>query len=332
MRFLIRTDATFEIGSGHLMRCIALGQILQDEGNQVIFLTKTENENLLNRIIQENFELIKINKEVNNFEDALMCTKIGKDKNIDWIITDGYNFKTDYQKILKNEKFKLMCIDDIAECHYVSDIVLNQNYNAEKILNYSCENYTKLLIGIKYLLLRREFRNYDIKNIKYKKNVSNILITLGSIDPYNTINKILEIFENSKKFSFNITVIAGFENKNYEFLINKYSKSFHNIIIYKYTNNIFEHFIKNDLIITSGGTTVWEALFLKKKCIIICLADNQRINIDQLSKDNYIITLNWYYNLNVKLLLNLINKKFNNLAVKNNNKIGLFSSKYFYNY
>lgn len=255
MRFLIRADANFEVGSGHLMRCIAIGQMLVDGGHKVIFLTQTENKNLLNRIKMENIILKKMVKTSDISDDLKKTLEEAKKINIDWIITDGYEFETEYQMAIKKEGFKLMCIDDIANCHYVSDIVLNQNLNADKLFKYSCEKNTKLFLGSNYLLLRKEF--WTQKNIKNKnKKCKRILVSFGNS---NVINKdyFLEIIETLAKYP-NFKKITVVSNPCYFEKINIDSK----INVFDFNNKFIEIIKETDLGIIAMGLTSIELLWM----------------------------------------------------------------------
>ena len=70
---------------------------------------------------------------------------------------DGYHFRPSYQLRVKDSGHPLLVIDDMAHLdHYYADVVLNQNIHAEQ-LDYSCEPYARMLLGSRYVLLRREF-------------------------------------------------------------------------------------------------------------------------------------------------------------------------------
>jgi len=61
-KILIRADATTQMGTGHIMRCIALAQAWQDQGGNVIFLSHCHSETSCQRILDEGFEFIPIEK------------------------------------------------------------------------------------------------------------------------------------------------------------------------------------------------------------------------------------------------------------------------------
>ncbi|MCX6158529.1 MAG: UDP-2,4-diacetamido-2,4,6-trideoxy-beta-L-altropyranose hydrolase [Ignavibacteriae bacterium] len=320
MKFLIRADASNEIGTGHVMRSIALGQMLIDEGHIVYFLTQSENESLKNRIKREGFDLICFSEE-DTIEDAKYTAKRGKDLKADWVITDGYKFKTEYQKVIKVAGFKLMCIDDVCECHYMSDIVLNQNYDADKIFKYSKEDYTRLFLGTNNVLLRREIINNAKSNscndINHKPN--NILILKGGSDLYFPIDEILNIFDKNANRPLNIKVISKIEEH-----VTKLTNSNINYTHSTITNKIQTDFLWCDIAITAGGSTVWELLYYKKKPLVIGIAENQRIIIEELSKSNYVISLGWADNLMTEKLERIINSDFNDLKYLNELQVKLF--------
>lgn len=292
MKFLIRADASPQIGMGHVMRCIALGQILKDAKNEVIFLTQTKNDSIIKRIRYEKFKVITMNKKKNILTDAKETIKQGKKYNVEWIITDGYKFTTAYQKEIKKNGFKLMCIDDTAQCHYVSDIVLNQNLNAEKIFKYSCEPYTKLLLGIKYVLLRKEYRKLNNYNRVINNSVKKVLITMGGSDPDNFTLKVVNFLNEIKYCNLKVKVIIGPEYKIERDLKFALKNSSHKLELVKFRNNIIPLIKWCDLAISSASSTVWELLMLKTPTLLISLDRNQNSMFIELRREKCILPLN----------------------------------------
>src|SRR4030095_2375161 len=72
------------------------------------------------------------------------------------VVLDGYNFKTTYQQQIKSKGCKLVCIDDIHAYHFVADVVINHAPGIDA-KQYSCEAYTQLYLGTKYVLLKKIF-------------------------------------------------------------------------------------------------------------------------------------------------------------------------------
>lgn len=332
MNFLIRADATSEMGTGHVIRCIALGQLLHDNQHTVFFATKTTNQNLLQRIEKEKFSLIKYDVDILTSEDADKTAAIAINNKVDFVITDGYHFDTCYQQTIKNHNLKLMCIDDIAGCHYVSDIVLNQNLNAELVFKYSTVPYTKLFLGTDYVLFRREFRTINNFTRIIKDECNNILITLGGGDANNNSAKILDIINQVQFQKFNINLLLGSGFLYYEEIKDIANKSYHKINIIKSVENIVPFIEQCDLAITAGGTTVWELVILNTPMLVGVVAENQVPITKQLEKVGAAKNIGWFSKLDSDSFINTLelfvkqkelrNTQINNqLAIKPGSKI-----------
>ena len=57
MNVVIRTDASIEIGSGHVMRCITIAKKLKEQGSSISFITRNHNGNLINFIKGNGFDV-----------------------------------------------------------------------------------------------------------------------------------------------------------------------------------------------------------------------------------------------------------------------------------
>ncbi len=106
MRFAIRTDASLTIGSGHVMRCLALAHALSELGNEVVFICKEHDSNLINKIIDSGYEvkalpLASANKLDSPHlyaewlggtqeDDSVKTIAAIKSVDVDWMIVDHY--------------------------------------------------------------------------------------------------------------------------------------------------------------------------------------------------------------------------------------------------
>jgi UDP-2,4-diacetamido-2,4,6-trideoxy-beta-L-altropyranose hydrolase len=73
---LVRADANALIGSGHVMRCIALAQSWQDEGGAVMFLMAHGAIGVESRIRAEGFEIETLGSEPGSLADAVETGKM----------------------------------------------------------------------------------------------------------------------------------------------------------------------------------------------------------------------------------------------------------------
>jgi UDP-2,4-diacetamido-2,4,6-trideoxy-beta-L-altropyranose hydrolase len=273
---LIRADANARMGTGHLMRCLALAQAWQAQGGEAIFVTACENTGLLGRLRDEGLQVIRLERAFPDADDWAMTSQVLVAHPGAWVVLDGYNFDPSYQLRVKEAGHPLLVIDDMAHLdHYYADVVLNQNLHAAQ-LTYSCEPYTCLLLGTRYVLLRREFWPWcgwqrEIPDIARK-----VLVTLGGADPDNVTFKIVQALRQVDVDGLEVVVVIGASNPHHQELEFAVRHSPFAIRLENNVTNMPELMAWADVAISAGGSTCWELAFMGLPNLALILSDNQR--------------------------------------------------------
>ena len=330
MKVIFRVDASNQIGTGHLMRCISLAQNLSKKKVQITFISYCGNRKIKNKILNEGFKLISINNPYPNPNDLLITQKIIRNKKpLDlWVVLDGYHFDSEYQYAIKKDNLKLLVIDDNAHLkYYFADIILNQNIYSKKI-DYSDKSNAKLLIGAKYFLLREEFITAKIKRNKIKMLKKNILITMGGSDAKNATEKILKKLNIATFQQFDMAYVVLGSGNIHEKIIKKLIKKLNfKVKIFKNISNMAEIMSNSAVAISSAGSSSWELTFMQVPMILVELAENQKNSINWLSQKGLAINLGRVETIKPKHMSNAISKTMSNDKWLNNFKInseGLF--------
>src|SRR5690348_5454729 len=98
---IIRADATFAVGHGHVMRCLALAQAWQDKGGNCSFVISEPIPELARRLCAEGFELVPIGAVPGTSDDAAEVAELAHARDAGWVVVDGYQFKANYHRQLK---------------------------------------------------------------------------------------------------------------------------------------------------------------------------------------------------------------------------------------
>jgi len=167
---------------GHLVRSLALAQMLKPYFD-IQFLLNEYNSEIANIIISEGLECFYIDDQYT--EDRFIS-------NTDIVILDGYGFKSDYQKGIKQNGKKLVCIDDIHAFHFYADIIINVSDSVSKD-DYSAEPYTRYLLGGQYALLRNIFLASGRKPGRTIGFINEVFISMGGADTNNISLKVLSV-------------------------------------------------------------------------------------------------------------------------------------------
>ena len=293
----IRADASQEIGVGHVMRCIALAQVWQEQGGRAFFLTHCDSNSLRQRIIAEGFGLSSIEMPHPHPSDLAKTLSVLTPKKkyainqVDetvqpWLALDGYHFTSDYQKAIRDADARLLLFDDMNHLsHYHADILLNQNIYAPD-LHYNCNTDAILLLGTRYVLLRREFLKYrDFKRMIPGK-AKNILVTMGGSDPDNVTLKVIEAIKLVNDPSLEVQVVVGPSNPHEKAIRNTMHDTPCVTHLSQNTTNMPELMDWADIAITAGGSTCWELAFMGVPALISILAENQRLIVEELDRSS----------------------------------------------
>ena len=328
---LIRADASTQIGTGHLMRCIALAQAWQVSGGVVQFVCAEIPSGLVNRLELEGCKLTKIGSKPGSNADIANTIKSAKHNEAAWVVIDGYHFGEGYQKALKDAGFRLLCIDDYGHSnHYHADLVLNQNISAEALFYQKRDPNTRLLIGVEYALIRKEFwpwRNWARTNAK---NVKNILVTMGGSDPENITLKVIEALYIVNMPDVTARILVGSGNENLHALERFIENYKENLLISRGRgHSLRDSSIKNDLpkidlirnasdmpsqmawsdiAVSAGGSTCWELLFMQTPTAICMVAENQVEIVEKLDSLNLIENIGGHNKATVKSIYRSIQK------------------------
>ncbi len=273
---LIRADANIAMGTGHVMRCLALAQAWQDAGGRAVFAMAETTPSLERRMREEGIEAEHLSGSAGTAEDAEQTRSLAARTNADWIVVDGYQFGSDYQSLIKSAGFKLLFMDDYVHAEpYSADLVLNQNLQASPSLYAKRAPSTQLLLGPRFAMLRREFhpwRNWERKTPAMGRR---ILVTMGGSDPDNLTAKVIEAIRNLSHPALEATILVGGSNPHLRSVGELIRGQKLPIRLVIDACNVSEWMTWADVAVAGAGTTFWEMCFLGLPGLLLVLAPNQ---------------------------------------------------------
>ncbi len=307
LKVLFRSDAFKEIGTGHLARCLTLADCLKDKKHGVSFIVNKKSKECIKKLGKLNHKFLYHNYNIGSNSDANLTIKIAKKYSIKWVVLDGYNFSTTYQENLKGGGLKILILDDYAHLKkYYCDALLNQNISAKKELYKGTS--AKFLLGSDYFILRDEFFKSGKKKRKISNTPNKILITMGGSDLNNVSSKILTFLNAYKEKKLEIIIIAGSINPHINKLNKLAKRSFHDVKVIENCKNMPSLISWADIGITSGGTTSYEIAYMGLPSLMVSLAKNQILNVEELSRKQSTINLGFYTSLKKDEFINQFKK------------------------
>ena len=289
--FIFRVDSSLEIGTGHLIRCLALAGYLLECNSEVVFICRDHQGSCHGMIEEKNFNLHLLHgkeKKIisknpddwlgySQLQDAFESSEIISKYPKAHVIVDHYSLDYSWESNIKCDSITV--IDDLANRSHKCNLLIDQSLKNTKSDYEDLIDGNFSFVGGNNLILREEFSEAnDWQGPGSKK----VFLCMGGIDPFNHTELILKSIINSHKNSLDnkklreIIVIAGNSfNKNLDenHFINESNLK---IKICKSPKRISKFMLQSDLCVLSCGTLILEACALGVPSLGIVLAENQK--------------------------------------------------------
>lgn len=211
MQVVFRADASLQIGTGHVMRCLTLADALRERGAQSNFICRPHAGHLLDLIHQRGHSATALAPADDAFtapadpshakwlgtdwsSDAEQTRQALGDQVVDWLVVDHYALDRRWGQALRPHTRRIMTIDDLADRPHDCDLLLDQNLGRQaKDYGGLISCHTQTLIGPAYALLRPEFAQWREHSLQRRAQpqLKNLLITMGGVDKTNATGQVL---------------------------------------------------------------------------------------------------------------------------------------------
>ena len=302
---LIRADASVAMGTGHVMRMIALAQAWCKDDGKAVFLCAEITPSLESTVGSEGFGLEKLEVVPGGREDLeATCSAVsrhgGKTSSVA-VALDGYQFGSDFQQGVKATGCRLLLVDDYGHADfYHSDLVLNQNLCARASLYARRGDATKLLLGPHYALLRREFSLVRRSAKDIPEKATRLLVTLGGADADNVTKRVIDALAGS---GFEMKVAVGGSNPHLASLLEaakEASRGTTRVDLVFDSREMPQLMAWADFAVAAAGSTCWELAFSGVPFLFFVLADNQAANAREMERRGFGLCLGGYAQFNTQ--------------------------------
>ncbi|MEZ5830995.1 MAG: UDP-2,4-diacetamido-2,4,6-trideoxy-beta-L-altropyranose hydrolase [Dongiaceae bacterium] len=273
MLSVFRVDASLQIGTGHVMRCLTLADELRRHGASARFICRGEPGNLNALIQSRGYEVAVLASQE---EELPGCAALLTGNRPDWIIVDHYALGADWERAARHWTGKLLVIDDLANRNHDCDVLLDQNLYDGVEQRYAAlvPRNCRQLIGPRFALLRPEFAEFRRKIARTAQPVSRLLINFGGADSSNETARFVELVRGQLSASVAIDVVVGPANPHAA-EIRALAEGQRNIAVHAGTDRMAELMSLADAFVGAGGSTTWERFCLGLPSLVVAVAENQ---------------------------------------------------------
>ena len=215
------------MGTGHLMRCLALAECLRDRGTEVRFICRAHPGNLIGLLRDRGMSVAELAPPgksarpydadytaglgVTEQEDAAQTIEALGEKQAEWLLVDHYGIGAKWEGRMRSHAAKLLVIDDLANRRHDCDVLLDQNYSERGSQRYvGClPEECALLLGPRYALLRPEYGAHRSAASRRAGQVRRVFVFFGGSDPHNVTGRALEALSDPTFDHLEVDVVAG---------------------------------------------------------------------------------------------------------------------------
>lgn len=301
MHVAFRTDASFDIGHGHVMRCLTLAHALREREATCLFICRAHAGHLIERIRHDGFRVIELPAPelptelpgspagwlgAAPDEDATQTLAALPDA-VDWLVADHYAIDASWESRLRAACTRLLVIDDLANRPHDCDLLLDQNpgracVDYERLVPIGCT----VLAGPSLALLRPEFPAHRQQSLaRPRTRLKKLMISMGGVDQHNTSTRVLDALNQTDlPDDLKITVVLGATAPWQDNVRQAAARMRWPTRVRVDVRDMAGLMAESDLAIGAGGGSALERCCLGLPSIIIPVADNQLAGSDALAR------------------------------------------------
>lgn len=306
MRFVFRADASLAIGSGHVMRCLALADALQARGHSSIFVSRDLDGNLHSAVRARGYPLEILHGsgqgyasgEVAPFhaawlqapwQDDAHATRAALEQHkADCLVVDHYALDARWQDSVRRSVRRLVVWDDLADRPHHADVVIDQN------LGRAAADYVpwvpstcRVLAGAQYAVLQPRYAQLRPISLTRRSGgrIAHVLVSMGGVDPDNATGALLPYLNRAHLPDVErVTLVMGRHAPWLEAVRASAARAAVPTEIAIAVSDLAERMASADLAFGGAGGTAWERCCLGVPSMIVVLAPNQRAGAQALAR------------------------------------------------
>lgn len=286
MLVAFRVDASFRLGTGHLVRCVTLANALRRQGFGVFFVCRRLPGHCCDWLEHQGFRVAGLplssehdlgSEESMEWEAGEVVEQIRKFGQPDWLVVDHYSIDARWESAMRPFCERIMVIDDLANRNHDCDALLDQNLAAGHETRYrdklpaSC----RTMLGPRFALLQPAYRELR-QRIRPRSGLpKRILVFFGGADADNLTGHVLDLLRTKVSIrDLQIEVVVGASNPH-KGQLQKENADIPGARFHDSLPTLAEVMLESDIAIGACGTTTWERCCLGLPALVITVAENQ---------------------------------------------------------
>jgi UDP-2,4-diacetamido-2,4,6-trideoxy-beta-L-altropyranose hydrolase len=266
LRIVYRADASVELGTGHVMRCLALAEALRGRAEQA-FVACSGPGDAHEKVRAAGFPLLS------PAEDFKAAVQSWSPSGVDVAVVDHYGLGAEWEGQARAVARRIVVIDDLANRKHDCDLLLDQNIigGDGSVYDGLVPAHARRLIGPRFALLRREFA---VERPRIRTELRRVFVFFGGADAVNETGKALAALEDPRLARLHATVVVGGSNPRASEIEARCAGRPRWRFV-RDARDVARLMAETDLALGAGGSTSWERCATGLPTILVATAENQ---------------------------------------------------------
>lgn len=287
-----RVDASRQIGSGHVYRCLALAEALRSHGVDSVFIHRAHVGNLHSLIESRGFSVRLLPPPPlsgSPQRDADYPTWLGVAESVDveesadavrevgakLLFVDHYGVSRDWEYAIRRQVDRVVVIEDLPDREHDCDVLIDQSgaWAAARAEQDAGLNPDLILAGPNYALvdpIYREARQLAVP----RSQISRILVFFGASDHLGLTEHALRVLNKPPFDRVAVDVVIGTSRAS-DGAIERLADVRGRATLHEAQRSLAPLMLRADLMIGAAGMTSWERCAVGLPSIAAVVAENQ---------------------------------------------------------
>ncbi len=268
---VFRCDASPTIGGGHVMRCLALAETMEETGWDVTFASRPSTVETLPMLAQTGYALRQVTAALADEPDEL--TRLLPD-GCDLLVIDNYGWDIARERDCRGWARNILVLDDVTGRNHDCDFLLDSAATDKLLYSNRVPGEAVVLTGPRHALVRRAFVRQRVAAMARRRGepVRSVLVSFGATDPFNAAAIALDALADTLPDAL-VTVAMSSHAPHLETLRQRAGRKIRFALD---VTDMASLLAAADLAIGAAGGMAFERAALGLASVIVTLADNQR--------------------------------------------------------
>ncbi len=278
MRIAFRLDSSTEIGSGHLMRCLAQARALRARGAEVVFVCAALPGSHAGTARRAGFDVMVIeplDPSDPDFEEAdAEATAAALVAPVDLLAVDHYGLSSRWERMMRSMCDRILVIDDLADRSHDADLLVDPTWPPDPArYDGLVAPATRRLLGPRYALMSSDIS--DLHDEPYDAaRPPRLLVFFGGSDLPGMTGRTLQALAEGPPLDVDVDVVIGATNPHAE-AARSAARVMTRVTVHEALPSLAPLLARSTASVGAGGVAMWERLCAGVPSIVISLADNQ---------------------------------------------------------